>query len=742
VRDLSAIRYVRLRSLPFPGNATLRALCSCGLIGQVIGNYRIVSELGRGGMGMVYRAEHIQLGRPAALKMLLPALSGDPGIVQRFFNEARAASAIDHPGIVEVYDFGTHGDGSAYIVMPLLKGESLETRLKHSPVAPLEGATLIVQVLSALSAAHARGIVHRDLKPDNIFLVPNELMPGGIQVKLLDFGIAKLADDKAAGVKTQTGMMIGTPAYMSPEQCMGRPDLDHRTDIYSIGCILFHMLCGRPPFISDHGTGMIIAAQMRDPPPDPRSLNPSISPPLTAIVLRCLAKEPAARFQTANDLKNALIGAGAQGTVSRAPVASPDSYAATIAPSQAPSSHAPISYDATVAPGPSTTRSGSAAQMVATTQAPRKSSLPVVLGVGALLLALGGVGAAIALSGSDDKPAQVATGRTESEAPQANDPKEPAKPQPAKSEPAKPEPAKPEPAKPAAGSGGPLVKPPPPKPEERVSSPPHGGQVPPPPPPCLEGMARGVDTHDHCCWPGQAWSTAKNRCIGSPTCPQSMKAKGQDCIALPVSTAPAQLTFKLESTTVAPGEPIVIKFPGRMSSKANSRAWVTVIEAGKPPSAYGTWEYVADGATTAKLAAPTKPGSYEVRLHTEYPTKSTNVVHSAALVVDEQARPKPPAQTTKFRFHVKAQAAAAGEPIELVFAQPMVAAPGEKFWVTVVKPGDADDTYGKYEYVPEGARKMLFEMPKAPGDYELRLHANYPTKATNVVHRVKIHVGD
>src|ERR1041384_5927024 len=137
------------------------------MIGEVIGSYRIVDELGKGGMGMVYRAEHTQLGRPAALKMLLPQLSGDPSIVQRFFNEARAASAIDHPGIVEVYDFGTHTDGSAYIVMPLLKGESLESRLKHGGgVAPLEGATLMVQVLSALGAAHPRGAVHRGLHPD------------------------------------------------------------------------------------------------------------------------------------------------------------------------------------------------------------------------------------------------------------------------------------------------------------------------------------------------------------------------------------------------------------------------------------------------------------------------------------------------------------------------------------------------------------------------------------------------
>jgi eukaryotic-like serine/threonine-protein kinase len=713
------------------------------LIGQVIGNYRIVSELGRGGMGMVYRAEHTQLGRPAALKMLLPALSGDPSIVQRFFNEARAASAIDHPGIVEVYDFGTHTDGSAYIVMPLLKGESLETRLKRETVAPLEGASLIVQVLSALSAAHARGIVHRDLKPDNIFLVPNELMAGGIQVKLLDFGIAKLADDKAAGVKTQTGMMIGTPAYMSPEQCMGRPDLDYRTDIYSIGCILFHILCGRPPFLSDHGTGMIIAAQMRDAPPDPRSLNPSISPPLAAIVLRCLEKEPSARYQTANELKNALISAGAQGTVSRAPIATPDSYAATMAPgSQPPISHAPMSFDATVAPGPSTTRSGSAAQIVASTQPPQKSSKGVVLAVGGLLLVLGGIGAAVALSGGDDdKPAHVAA--TDKDAVTDKDGPKHGK-QKAADKDTRPAPPKRDEAKPSPPpETGPLTKPLPPKLEERPKSPPHGGAVEPPPQPCpVEGMARGVDTHGNCCWPGQAWSTAKNRCIGSPTCPPSMKVKGEGCVALPTLAAPAQLTFKLESSTVPPGQPVIIKFPGPMPSKANNRAWVTVIEPGKPPSSYGTWEYVADGATTAKLAAPTKPGTYEVRLHTEYPAKSFNVVHSAVLIVDDQAQPTKPAAATKFRFHVKAKVAAAGEAVELVFAQPMDAAPGEKFWVTVVKPGDADDKYGKYEYVPEGARKMLFEMPKDPGDYELRLHANYPTKATNVVHRIKIHVGD
>ncbi|HEY5952676.1 MAG TPA: hypothetical protein VIV40_44560 [Kofleriaceae bacterium] len=220
-----------------------------------------------------------------------------------------------------------------------------------------------------------------------------------------------------------------------------------------------------------------------------------------------------------------------------------------------------------------------------------------------------------------------------------------------------------------------------------------------------------------------------------------MKIKGEACAPLPASTAPAtQATFKLAASTVAPGDPIVIKLAGPIS-KADSRAWVTVIEQGKAPSQYSTWDYVADGATTAKLVAPKQPGNYEVRLHTQYPTKPTNVVHSEPLTVDEQAPPaKPP--TASYRFHVKGKAARPGEAVELVFGQQMDALPGEKFWVTVVKPGDADDHYGKYEYVPAGAKRMQFEMPSEPGDYEIRLHANYPTKATNVVHRVKIHVGD
>jgi serine/threonine-protein kinase len=148
-------------------------------------------------------------------------------------------------------------------------------------------------------------------------------MPDGTQVKLLDFGIAKLADEQSAGVKTQTGTPIGTPAYMSPEQCMGRSDLDHRTDLYSLGCILFRMLCGRPPFLSQYGTGVMIAAHMHDAPPDPRTLNPRVPAALGPVVLCLLEKDPSARFQTAIELRNALVAAGANAPVTHVPAVIP-----------------------------------------------------------------------------------------------------------------------------------------------------------------------------------------------------------------------------------------------------------------------------------------------------------------------------------------------------------------------------------------------------------------------------------
>src|SRR5215207_3062072 len=187
--------------------------------GTRVGAYRVLERIGNGGMGSVWLAEHAMLGRRAAIKMLHPELSSRPEIVQRFFNEARAATTISDPGIVQIFDFGQHTDGSAYIVMELLAGEPLNRRLAlHGAMELPDALRLMRQVASTLGAAHAHGIVHRDLKPANVFIVRDPEVAGGERTKILDFGIAKLLGDRG-GLQTETSMVMGTPVYMSPEQC-------------------------------------------------------------------------------------------------------------------------------------------------------------------------------------------------------------------------------------------------------------------------------------------------------------------------------------------------------------------------------------------------------------------------------------------------------------------------------------------------------------------------------------------
>jgi len=275
------------------------------VLGQTLGSYTLERELGRGGMGAVYTAVHTLLGRRAAVKVLLPELSRNQEIVQRFFNEARAATAIKHPSIVEIYDFGWASDGSAFIVMELMEGESLAARMRRLGRLPAATATTIArQVANALAAAHKAGIVHRDLKPDNVFLVPDIEVATGERVKLLDFGIAKLA--QAGGVShTSTGAVMGTPLYMSPEQCEGARLVDHRSDLYSLGCMLFEMISGRVPFVSE-GVGGLIGMHLYVAPPTLRSLVPDAPAEVEAIVARLLAKPPGERFQSADELAAAL----------------------------------------------------------------------------------------------------------------------------------------------------------------------------------------------------------------------------------------------------------------------------------------------------------------------------------------------------------------------------------------------------------------------------------------------------
>jgi serine/threonine-protein kinase len=281
------------------------------VIGRHLNNYEIVSLLGEGGMGTVYLALHPIMGRKAAVKVLKPELARDESLVSRFFNEARAANAIRHPNIIDIIDVGMlPEDNVPYMLMEFLEGESLATRLDRvRPLDVAQAVEIASQTASALAAAHSKGIVHRDLKPDNLFLVPDEMVGAGERVKVLDFGIAKLRDDlRGSSMKTRTGAIMGTAAYMSPEQCQGLIEkIDHRTDIYALGIILYEMLCGAPPFTSEGFGDLIIMHVMKEPEP-PQHKNPEVPPEVNAAILRALAKAPSDRFQSMTEFLSALRG--------------------------------------------------------------------------------------------------------------------------------------------------------------------------------------------------------------------------------------------------------------------------------------------------------------------------------------------------------------------------------------------------------------------------------------------------
>jgi serine/threonine-protein kinase len=274
-------------------------------IGDTVGSYRIVRTIGVGGMGVVYAGEHVLLGRSAAIKVLARQYSANREIVRRLFNEARALTQITHPGIVQVFDFGVADEGSAYIVMELLQGEAMDMRLARiGRFAPRDTLRLMQLIAAAVSAAHAKGIVHRDLKPGNIILTADPVVDGGERAKLLDFGIAKLSGDGHDVHKTRAGVVIGTPVYMSPEQCRASGDIDGRADIYALGCLMMKMLSGRPPFDVDT-TGDLIAAHLREPAPRLASRLPGLPEVFDQILQRCLAKDPGDRFATAELLAQA-----------------------------------------------------------------------------------------------------------------------------------------------------------------------------------------------------------------------------------------------------------------------------------------------------------------------------------------------------------------------------------------------------------------------------------------------------
>jgi serine/threonine-protein kinase len=265
--------------------------------GQMVGNYRIVKQLGEGGMGAVFEGVHHELGRRAAIKVLHPHLSQNAQVAARFLNEARAASIIEHPGIVEIFEFGRLDDGTTYIVMEFLRGESLTTRMERG-MNRADALRVTRQIASVLAAAHEKGIIHRDLKPDNVMIAPDPEAPGGERAKVLDFGIAKVAEEyqgpDAQAVKTQDGMLLGTPTYMSPEQCRGAKDVNDRADVYSLGVMLYQMLSGALPF-GGNSIAEIMHGHMYEQPKAIETIDSSLPAELVQLQRAMMAKQAAER---------------------------------------------------------------------------------------------------------------------------------------------------------------------------------------------------------------------------------------------------------------------------------------------------------------------------------------------------------------------------------------------------------------------------------------------------------------
>jgi Tol biopolymer transport system component/tRNA A-37 threonylcarbamoyl transferase component Bud32 len=290
--------------------------------GTKLGCYEIVAPLGAGGMGEVYRARDPKLNREVAIKILPEALATDPAVLARFEREAQAVAALSHPNILAIFDFGREDD-IVYAVMELLDGETLRARLAHGALAARKAVELAAQIAEGLAAAHEKGIVHRDLKPENVF-VTNEG-----RAKVLDFGLAKRAGPEAGpGLSMQVttghtgaGLVLGTAAYMSPEQVRGEA-VDHRSDIFAFGVVLYEMLAGRPAFGRETATESMTAI-LKEDPPEIAAGGAGVSPTLQRIVLRCLEKKPAERFQSARDVAFALEAMSGSGSATAQAMSGP-----------------------------------------------------------------------------------------------------------------------------------------------------------------------------------------------------------------------------------------------------------------------------------------------------------------------------------------------------------------------------------------------------------------------------------
>ena len=434
------------------------------MIGDVIGNFRLVQRLGRGGMGEVYRAEHKELQTPVAVKLLNDDISEDRDHVQRFFNEARIVSKIKHAGTVKIFDSGFH-KSQAYLIMELLEGESLAARLERGPLPPAQVLDVARQIASVLDATHRQGVIHRDLKPDNIYLVPDDERATGERVKILDFGIAKLSGTLSSASPKTSGTM-GTPAYMAPEQWSDSSQVDWRADAYSLGCVMFEMACGRPPFVAAT-IPEAYTKHAHTAPPSPRSFNEAVTPELEALILRLLAKDPSERCVSMGQVTREI-----------------EAISHDVGPAAPARPHAVRTIEATslpfVKPPTMTTLGASAAEIEVTTRARRPALIGgMIAGVVVLALVI-----FVVARGSGSKNAEAPAAQPEP----ATQPAPTPAPQPAPTPPPQPAPT---PAPQAAPTPPPAPAPPPPTPE-----PPAHEVEPPKPPPVVHHVVKPKVTID------------------------------------------------------------------------------------------------------------------------------------------------------------------------------------------------------------------------------------------------------